>query len=161
MPNSVFINQNDERLRYQNRALLSSEHFEDYSANSDSISCTGAISGMQNQEPIIFWQLNLNLMTTTIFKGKMLKNRNIVIDSDLENLSEDQINALTDKDSLLYPRVALADQDNNDCERIREVLSKNPAQIFKTLNLKHCSSYTKALFFKSRLWIPAISKLQT
>ncbi len=45
-------------------------------------------------------------------------------------------------------------------KRIRKSLLKNQTQIFKTFNLKYCSSHNKTLFFKGRLWVPAIPKLQ-
>ncbi len=92
MPNSVPTNQNDERLKDQNRALLLLGHFEGYSANSNLISRTRVTSGMQNHKPIISQKLSHNMTTTTTFEGWLLKKEDRDIDSNLEDLLEDQIN---------------------------------------------------------------------
>ena len=53
--------------------------------------------------------------------------------------TEEQINALTDEDLPLYARITLANQDNEDCTRLREAIERNPTQIFEGINLRHCS----------------------
>lgn len=73
---------------------------------------------------------------------------------------EEHINALTDDDIPLYARVALANQEDEDCERIREALESNPAQIFEGTNLRHCSDSYHTLFYKSRLWVPSSLELR-
>lgn len=57
----------------------------------------------------------------------MLKKKGKDIDSHLEDLPEDQINALFDEDLSFYTRFTLADQDNNNCKQICKALSKNLA----------------------------------
>lgn len=89
IPNSVFTDRNNERLKPQNRALLLPGHFESYSANLNLISRTHATSGMRNQEPIISQELNLNLTIMSVSEGKMVKGECRDIDSDLKNPSED------------------------------------------------------------------------
>lgn len=89
----------------------------------------------------------------------MLEKKDRDINSNPKDVSEDPINALTNEDLPLYARVTLANQDNDGFKRICKALSKNLTQIFKLLNLKHCSSHNKALFFKSKLWVPPIPTL--
>ena len=57
--------------------------------------------------------------------------------------------------------MALANKEDDDCGRIRDALARDPSQIFETINLRHCSSYNNALFYKDRLWVPAVAELRT
>lgn len=76
-----------------------------------------------------------------------------------DNITDEQINALTDEDLPLYARITLANQDDEDCGRIREAMEKDPTQMFEGINLRHCSQRHHTLFYKGRLWVPATPEL--
>ena len=60
----------------------------------------------------------------------------------------EQINALTDEDLPLYVRITLDNPDDEDCGRVRDALEKYPTQIFKGVNVRHCSQRHQILFIK-------------
>ena len=157
MPNSVPADRQDERQKHQYRALLSPECFQKYGAKPDSISQARFSAGLRNRQPIDSRELNSKL-TNARFSGDRESERG---GSSSDITSDEQINALTDQDLPLYARVALANKEDDDCERIRDALEKDPSRIFETINLRHCSSHDNALFYKDRLWVPAMAELRT
>ena len=73
--------------------------------------------------------------------------------------TDEQINAMTDEELLLYARITLANQDDEECCRVRDAMEKDLTQIFEGINLRHCSQRHYTLFYKDRLWVPISPKL--
>ena len=73
--------------------------------------------------------------------------------------TDEQINAMTDEELPLYARITLANQDDEECCRVRDAMEKDSTQIFEGINLRHCSQRHHTLFYKDRLWVPTSPEL--
>ena len=73
--------------------------------------------------------------------------------------TDKQINAMTDEELPLYARITLANQDDEECCRVRDAMEKDSTQIFEGINLRHCSQRHHTLFYKDRLWVPTSPEL--
>ncbi len=82
-------------------------------------------------------------------------------DIDDEDITDEQIRAMIDDHILLYAWVTLANQDDDECGRIRDKLEKDPSQIFEVINLRHCTQRYHTLCYKDRLWVPDSLELQS
>ena len=156
MPNSVPADEQDERRKHQNHALLPPECFQKYSAKPDSISQASFSAGLRNRQPIEARELNPKSASARFSEDREPEEGG----SRDDTLSDEQINALADRDLPLYARVALANKEDDDCGRIRDALEENPSRVFKTINLRYCSTHDNALFYRDRLWVPAVPGLR-
>ncbi len=82
-------------------------------------------------------------------------------DIDDEDITEEKIRAMTDDHIPLYARITPANQDDDECGRIRDALKKDPSQIFEGINLRHCTKRYHTLCYKDRLWVPDSLELQS